>query len=70
MAEIQAIEIGHASFLTTNNYEPSGNCLLTTTFKNILMKETAVNFLNGKKFKAILPHFKKSKIFPLFIFYL
>ena len=40
----------HASQLTTNNYEPSSNCLLSTTFKDILQKETAVNFLKGKEF--------------------
>ena len=40
----------HASQLTTNNYEPSGNSLLSTTFKGILQKETAVNFLKGNEF--------------------
>ena len=40
----------HASQLTTNNYEPSGNSLLSTTFKGMLMKETAVNFLKGNEF--------------------
>ena len=53
----------HASQLTTNNYEPSGNRLLPTTFKDILQKETAVNFLKGKEFKAILPDLKKVKFF-------
>ena len=61
----------HASQLTTNNFQPNGNRLLSTTFKDILQKETAVNFLNWKEFKAILPDFKKkSKIFELFMFYL
>ena len=43
-------ENSHVSQLTTNNYEPSGNRLLSTTFKDILQKETAVNFLKGKEF--------------------
>ena len=38
-------------------------------FKDILQKETAVNFLKGKEFKAILPDLK-SKIFQLFMSYL
>ena len=40
----------HASQLTTNNYEPSSNRLLSTTFKDMLQKETTVNFLNEKEF--------------------
>ena len=60
----------HALQLTTNNYEPSGNRLLTKTFKDILQKETAVNFLKGKNFKAILPDLKKVKFFSCFMFYL
>ena len=59
----------HASQLTTSNYAPSGNRLLTTTLKDILQKETAVNFLKGKEFKAILPDLK-GKFFQLFMFYL
>ena len=39
-------------------------------FNDILRKETAVNFLKGKEFKVILPDYKKSKIFLLFMFYL
>ena len=47
-----------ASQLTTSNYAPSGNRLLTTTFKDILQKETAVNFLKGKEFQSNLTGFK------------
>ena len=47
----------HASQLSTNNHQPSGNCMKTKTFKGILREETAVNFLKGKKFKVILPDF-------------
>ena len=47
----------HASQLSTNNPQPSGNCMKTKTFKGILREETAVNFLKGKKFKVILPDF-------------
>ena len=60
----------HPSQLTANNYEASGNPLQTKTFKDILRKETAVNFLKEKEFKAILPDLKKMKIFQLFKFYL
>ena len=35
------------------------------TFKDILQKETAVNFLKGNEFKAILPGFKESVRFPV-----
>ena len=41
-----------------NNSEPSRN-LSNKTFKDILQKETAVNFLRGNEFKAILPDWKK-----------
>ena len=47
----------HASQLSTNNHQPSGNCMKTKTFKGILREETAVNFLKGKKFEVILPDF-------------
>ena len=36
---------------------------LTKTLKNISQKETAVNFLKEKEFKAILPDLKKVKFF-------
>ena len=41
VVEMQAIKI---------DYEPSSNRLLSTTFKDILQNETAVNFLKGKEF--------------------
>ena len=54
----------HASSqLTTNNYEPGRNRLQTKTFKAILRKETAENFLKGKEFKEILPDVKETKLF-------
>ena len=40
------------------NSEPSSN-LSNKTLKDIVQKETAVNFLNGNEFKAILPDLKK-----------
>ena len=43
---------------TANNSEPSSN-LSNKIFKDILQKETAVNFLTGNEFKAILQHLKK-----------
>ena len=58
----------HASQLTTNHYQPSGNRLQTRTFRGILRKETAVNFLKGKEFKAILPDFMKLKKFSCLCF--
>ena len=48
----------HASQPTQKNSEPSSN-LSNKTFKDILQKETAVNFLKGNEFKAILPDLKK-----------
>ena len=36
---------------------------------DILQKETAVNFLNGNEFKAILPDLKKVLKRKLFTFY-
>ena len=41
----------HASQPTPKNSEPSSN-LSNKTFKDILQKEIAVNFLKGKEFKA------------------
>ena len=38
---------------SANNSEPSSN-LSNKTFKDILQKETAVNFLKGNEFKAVL----------------
>ena len=58
----------HASQLTTNNYQPGGNHLQTRTFKDTLRKETAVNVLKGKEFKAILPDFIKAKFFVCLCF--
>ena len=49
----------HASQTTANNSKPSSN-LSNITFKDILQKETAVNFLKGIKFKAILLDLKKA----------
>ena len=48
----------HASQPTANNSEPSSN-LSNKTFKDILHKETALNFLKGNEFKAVLPDLKK-----------
>ena len=48
----------HASQTTANNSKPSSN-LSNITFKDILQKETAVNFFKGIKFKAILLDLKK-----------
>ena len=48
----------HASQPTPKNSEPSSN-LSNKTFKDILQKEIAVNFLKGNEFKAILPDLKK-----------
>ena len=59
---MQAIQIvtRHTTTATTtaNNKEPNSN-LSDKTFKGILQKETAVNFLKGNEFKAILPDLKK-----------
>ena len=54
---------------TANNSEPSSN-LSNKTFKDILQKETAVNFLKGNKFKAILLDLKKLYFFPFVVFVL
>ena len=56
--EIASHKNRHASQPTANNSEPSSN-LSNKTFKDILQKETAVNFLKGNEFKAILPDLKK-----------
>ena len=48
----------HASHPAANYSEPSSN-LSNKTFKDILQEETAVNFLKGNKFKAILLDLKK-----------
>ena len=52
------MRISHASQTAPNNSEASSN-LSNKTFKDILQKETAVNFLKGNEFKAILPDLKK-----------
>ena len=53
--EIATNKNSHASQLIANNNEPSSN-LSNKTFKDVLQKETAVNFLKGN---AILPDLKK-----------
>ena len=60
--EIASNKNSHASQTTANDSEPSSN-LSNKTFKDILQKETAVNFLKRKEFKAILPDLKKVKFF-------
>ena len=62
--EIASNKNSHASQPTANNSEPSSN-LSNKTFKDILQKETAVNFLKGNEFKAILPGFKESVRFSV-----
>ena len=62
--EIASNKNSHASQTTANNSEPCSN-LNTKTFKDILQKETTVNFLKGNEFKAILPGFKESVRFPV-----
>ena len=62
--EIASNKNSHASQLTANNSEPSSN-LSNKTFKDILQKETAVNFLKGNEFKVILPDVKKLYFFQL-----
>ena len=52
---------------TANNSEPSSN-LSNKTFKDILQKETAVNFLKANEFKAILAALKKVQFFQLLMF--
>ena len=56
--EIASNKNSHASQPTANNSETSSN-LRNKTFKDVLQKETAVNFLKGNEFKAILPNLKK-----------
>ena len=53
--EIATNKNSHASQPIANNNEPSSN-LSNKTFKDILQKETAVNFPKGN---AILPDLKK-----------
>ena len=62
--EIASNKNSHASQTTANDSEPSSN-LSNKTFKDILQKETAVNFLKGNEFKAILPGFKESVRFSV-----
>ena len=61
--EIASNKDSHASQATANNNEPSSN-LSNKTFKDILQREAALNFLKGNEFKAILP-FKESVIFSV-----
>ena len=61
--EIASNKNSHVSQTTANNSEPSSN-LSNKTFKDILQREAAVNFLKGNEFKAILP-FKESVIFSV-----
>ena len=61
--EIASNKDSHASQTTANNNEPSSN-LSNKTFKDILQREAALNFLKGNEFKAILP-FKESVIFSV-----
>ena len=56
--EIAGNKNSHASQPTENNSKPISN-LSHKTFTDILQKETAVNFLKGNEFKAILPALKK-----------
>ena len=56
--EIASTKYSHASQPTANNSEPSSN-LSNKTFKDILQKETGVNFLKRNEFKAMLPDLKK-----------
>ena len=56
--EIASNKNSHVSQPTANNGEPSSN-LSDNTFKDILQQETAVNFLKGNEFKAILPDLEK-----------
>ena len=58
MVRLQAIKIVTRHTTTTNNEEPNSN-LSDKTFKDILQKETAVNFLKQNEFNAILPDLKK-----------
>ena len=65
--EIASNKNSHVSQPTASNSEPSSN-LSNKTFKDILLKETAVNFLKGNEFKAILAALKKVQFFQLFMF--
>ena len=67
--EIASNKNSHASQTTANNSQRSSN-LNNKTFTDIVQKETAVNFLKGNEFKAILPASTKVKFFKLFMFYL
>ena len=58
MVRLQAIKIVTRHKQLPENSEPSSN-LSNKTFKDILQKETAVNFLKGNDLKAILPDLKK-----------
>ena len=60
--EIASNKNSHASQTTANNTEPSSN-LSNETFKDILQKETAVNFLKGNEFKAISQDLRKEYSF-------
>ena len=51
--EIASNKNSHASQTTANNSEPSSN-LSNKTFKDILQREAAVNFLKGNEFKAVV----------------
>ena len=62
--EIASNKNSHASQTTANNSESSSN-LSNKTLKDIVQKETAVNFLKGNEFKAILPGFKESVRFSV-----
>ena len=58
MVRLQAIKIVTRRNQLQTIYSESSN-LSNKTFKDILQKETAVNFLKGNEFKAILPDIKK-----------
>ena len=62
--EIASNKNSHVSQPTANNSEPSSN-LSDKTFKDMLQKETAVNFLKGKRIQGNLSRFKESVIFSL-----
>ena len=68
MVRLQAIKIVTRQ-PTANNSKPSSN-LSNKTFKDILQKETAVNFLKGNEFKAILLDLKKVYFFQFVVFVL
>ena len=60
----------HASQLTANNYETSGNIIIACKLKHLRIsyrRKLAVNFLKGKEFKAILLDLKKESCLYLFI---